>query len=115
MYGKGGNIGPDLTGSNRTDVDYLLFNVLNPSGEIQDDYKLVVVTTRDGRTYSGNISAENDRQLTLRVVGQDAVIINKANIQSREVMPVSMMPNGLFETLTDKEVVDLVAYLRTMK
>jgi putative heme-binding domain-containing protein len=115
MYGKGGSIGPDLTGSNRTDVDYLLFNVLNPSGEIQDDYKLVVITTRDGRTYSGNISAENDRQITLRIVGQDAVIINKANIQSREVMPVSMMPNGLFETLNDTEIVDLVAYLRTMK
>lgn len=115
MYGKGGNIGPDLTGSNRGDVDYILFNVLDPSAEIQDDYKLVVVTTRDGRTYAGNISAQNDRQLVLRVVGQDAVVINKANIQSQEVTPNSMMPQGLFETLTNEEVVDLVAYLRTMK
>jgi putative heme-binding domain-containing protein len=115
MYGKGGNIGPDLTGSNRGEVDYILFNVLDPSAEIQDDYKLVVITTRDGRTYAGNISAQNERQVVLRVVGQDAVVINKANIQSQEVTPNSMMPQGLFETLTNEEVIDLVAYLRTMK
>lgn len=111
MYGEGAAIGPDLTGSNRSDVDYLLFNVLEPSSEIQDDYKLVVITTRDGRTYSGNITGENDRQVTMRIVGQDAVIINKSTIQSRETTPLSMMPTGLFGTLTDEEVIDLVGYL----
>lgn len=114
MYGKGGNIGPDLTGSNRASLDYLLFNVLNPSGEIQDDYKLVVVTTRDGRTYSGNVISENDRQVTMRIVGQDAVKINKSDIQSREVMPTSLMPVGLFDSLNETEVLDLVKYMRTM-
>ncbi|MGV3640906.1 MAG: c-type cytochrome, partial [Adhaeribacter sp.] len=113
MYGQGGNLGPDLTGSNRSDPEYLLFNVLNPSGEIQDDYKLVVINTRDGRTYSGNVVAETARQLTLRVVGQDAVLLNKSQIQSREVTPVSMMPPGLFNSLSDGEVLDLVAYLQT--
>jgi putative membrane-bound dehydrogenase-like protein len=115
MYGKGGILGPDLTGSNRSNPDYLLFNVLNPSGEIQDDYKMVVITTRDGRTYSGNVVTENARQLTLRVVGQDAVLINKSTIQSREVTPVSMMPPGLFNNLTDAEVLDLVAYFQTQE
>jgi putative membrane-bound dehydrogenase-like protein len=115
MYGEGGNIGPDITGSNRGNVEYLLSNILDPSGEIQDDYKLVVVTTRDGRTYSGNISGENERQLTLRVVGQEAVVVNKSDIQSREVTPVSMMPTGLFKTLTDTEILDLVKYLRSVE
>ena len=73
---------------------------------------MVVVTTRDGRTYSGNVVGENARQITLRIVGQDAVIINKSDIQSREETPVSMMPPGLFETLSDGEVLDLVAYLK---
>ncbi|MES2454528.1 MAG: PVC-type heme-binding CxxCH protein [Bacteroidota bacterium] len=115
MYSEGGTIGPNLTGSNRSKVDYLLFNVLEPSGEIQDDYKLVVVTTRDGRTYSGNIAGENERQITMRIVGQEAVVINKSNIQSREVMPVSMMPNGLFETLSNAEIVNLVGFLSRSK
>ena len=113
MYGEGGIMGPELTGSNRASLDYLLFNILNPSGEIQDDYKMVVVTTRDGRTYTGNVASENERQIRMRVVGQDVVVLNKSDIQSREVTPVSMMPTGLLETLTDKEVVDLVAFMRT--
>lgn len=111
MYGEGEEMGPDLTGSNRTDVDYILLNVLDPSAEIQDDYKMVVITTRDGRNYSGNVIAENERQLTLRVIGQDPVIINKSAIQSREATPVSMMPPGLFENMDDKEIIDLVSYL----
>jgi putative membrane-bound dehydrogenase-like protein len=115
MYGKGGNIGPELTGSNRSNTDYILFNVLNPSGEIQDDYKLVVVITRDGRTYSGNVISENDRQLTMRIVGQDKVFINKSDIQSREVMPTSLMPVGLFDNMEEPEILDLMKYLKTMK
>lgn len=112
MFGEGGNIGPDLTGSNRTNVNYILSNVLNPSEEIQDDYRMVVITTRDGRTWSGNVIGENERQITLRVVGQDAVIVNKSDIQSQETTDVSMMPPGLFDMLRDEEVLDLVAYLR---
>lgn len=115
MYGEGGTLGPDLTGSNRANLDYLLFNVLNPNGDVPDAYRMVVVTTRDGRTFTGNVVAETERQITLRVVGRDDVVINKSIIQSRESTEVSMMPPGLFDTLTDREVIDLVAYLRTVE
>jgi putative membrane-bound dehydrogenase-like protein len=115
MYGEGGILGPDLTGSNRSDPEYIFMNVLEPSAEIQDDYKMVVINTRDGRTYSGNIIAENDRQLTMRIVGQDQLIINKSAILSREVTDVSMMPSGLFENLTQAEIVNLIGYLKTKK
>jgi putative membrane-bound dehydrogenase-like protein len=113
LFSQGSNIGPDLTGSNRSNLDYLLLNILEPSAEIQDDYRLVVVTTRDGRTYSGNITREDQRQITMRVVGQDAVVINKSTIQSREIMSTSMMPPGLLEPLTPAEVANLVAYLQS--
>ena len=115
MYGEGGEIGPDLTGSNRTNIDYLLGNVMDPSGEIQDDYKMVVITTRDGRTHVGNLAAENDRQITMRVVGKEPVVILKSSIQSREETPMSMMPPGLFKSLSDQEVLELVAFLKTIK
>ena len=113
MYGEGGTLGPDITGSNRANLDYLLSNILNPSEEIQDDYKMVIVTTRDGRTYLGNVAAENDRQLTLQTVGQEAVVINKSDIQTREVSPASIMPEGLLETLSSNDVLDLVSFLQT--
>ena len=76
---------------------------------------MVVITSRDGRTYSGNIIGENDRQLTMRVIGQDQLVINKSDIQSQETAAVSMMPEGLLETLSDQEILDLIGYLQTDK
>ena len=113
LFGEGGKVGPDLTGSNRRSIDYILSNVLNPSEVIQEDYKMVVITTRDGRTWSGNIVGQNARQVTLRVVGQDAVTLNKSDVQSQEATEVSMMPPGLFTSLPDEQVLDLVAYLQS--
>jgi putative heme-binding domain-containing protein len=116
LYGEGGAIGPDLTGSNRGNLDYLLLNVLDPNAEVPDGYKMVLVNTRDGRTFSGTVVTETDRQITLRVVGRDApVAIRKADVQTREVAAASMMPPGLFDALADREVIDLVAYLRTVE
>ena len=114
MYGKGGEIGPELTGSNRSHLDYLLFNILDPSGDIQDDYRLVVLTSRYGRTYTGNIVSETDRQIRLKTVGEGIISINKANIQSKEVTEVSMMPPGLLDNLSDQEIINMIAYLQKM-
>jgi len=119
LNGEGGTVGPDLTGTNRVNANWLLLNILEPNADVQDAYKLTVVTTRDGRTYSGSIAAETDRQLTLRVMaadqGRSSVAVNKADIQSRDTTAVSMMPPGLLDTLTDSEVVDLMAYVRQVE
>jgi putative membrane-bound dehydrogenase-like protein len=113
LYGEGGILGPDITGSNRTQLDYLLTNIVDPSGDVQDDYRMVMVTTRDGRTYVGNVATESERALTLRVVGQDSVVIAKSDIQSREQSDLSIMPEGLLDAFSENEVVDLVGYLMT--
>ena len=115
LHGEGGKIGPELTGSNRTNITYLLSNILNPSGDVQEDYKLVVITTQDGRSYSGNVIAENNRSITLRIVGQDPIIINKSQIRTRDVSEKSMMPEGLLNNLSTEEVLDLMAYLNKME
>ena len=115
LYGEGGKLGPDITGSNRANLDYLLSNLIEPSSEIQDDYRMVVITSRDGRTHSGNVIAETDRQLTMRVIGQNHLVINKSDIQSRETATTSLMPEGLLQGLSDKEVLDLIGYLRSSK
>ncbi len=112
LYGQGGKIGPDLTGSNRANLDYILTEIIDPSEVMQDGYQLVTVTTRDGRTLAGNAAAEDARQLTLRLIGQDTVVA-KSEILSREKSPVSMMPEGLLRALSTDEVRDLIAYLRT--
>jgi putative membrane-bound dehydrogenase-like protein len=112
LYGAGGNLGPDLTGSNRANLDYILNQIVNPSEVMNEAYQLVTVATRDGRTLAGNVAAEDERQLTLRLVGQDTTIA-KSDIVSREKSPVSLMPEGLLKSLSNDEVRDLIAYLRT--
>ncbi len=115
MYDQGGILGPDLTGSNRGNTAYLLNNIIEPSGELQDDYKMVVITTQDGRTYSGNIVSQNERQTTMRIVGQDNLVLNNSDIQSKDITDKSMMPEGILNTLTDQEVLNLVAYMKTLE
>lgn len=112
LYGRGGKLGPDITGANRASLDYLLDNILDPSGVIQDDYKMVMIITRDGRALAGNVVGENERQLTLRVVGQELVLA-KSEIQSRETARVSMMPEGILTYMEDEEIIDLFSYLQS--
>tara|TARA_A100001037_G_C15152483_1_gene640379 strand:- start:190 stop:4179 length:3990 start_codon:yes stop_codon:yes gene_type:complete len=115
MYGEGGILGPELTGADRTNIDYLLNNVMDPSGIIQDDYKMVMITTRDGRTYAGNIANENDRSITLRVVGQDAVVISKSSIQSMDNSELSMMPEAMLDDMSTTQILDLFSYLMSQR
>jgi putative heme-binding domain-containing protein len=114
MYGEGGVIGPEITGANRSSLEYLLGNIVTPSAVIQDAYKMHIVLTDDGRVYSGIPAGENERQLRLRVANQtEPVVIAKSQIESREIASVSMMPQGILKPLTDSEVLDLFAYLQS--
>jgi len=96
MYGEGGEIGPDLTGSNRANLDYILLNILDPSADIPDSYKMVTVTTHEGQTLVGSIAEENGRRIVLNSVGQKQIVA-KQDIKSRVVSDISMMPEGLVD------------------
>ncbi|MEZ6123225.1 MAG: DUF6807 family protein [Planctomycetaceae bacterium] len=114
LHGSGGTIGPDITGANRGHLEYLLGNILTPSAIIQDAYRMQIILTNDGRVFSGIPVEENDRQLKLRIANRpDPVTIAKSSIESRDVAPVSMMPEGILKTFTDQEVLNLIAYLQT--
>ena len=110
LYGEGGLIGPDLTGSDRANLDYVLENVLDPNAAIVKDYLLNVVTTKDGRSISGLIVTENDASLTVQTV-TERIVLSKEDLATRQTLPVSMMPEGIFQALQDDEVRDLVGYL----
>jgi putative heme-binding domain-containing protein len=113
LFELGGRIGPELTGANRGDMNYLLGNILTPSEVIQDAYRMSLVLTNEGRLYSGILAGESERHIELRVVGEnEPVVIPKSTIASREVAPVSMMPDGILNDLTDANVLDLVKYLQ---
>ena len=114
LYGQGGQIGPDLTGSNRGDIDYILLNMIDPSADVPDTYKSVTINTRDGQVLVGTIAAEDGQRIFLNTVGQKLTIL-KSDIKSRAVSKMSMMPEGLLPALSDAQVIDLVKYLQTKK
>jgi putative heme-binding domain-containing protein len=110
MYGQGGKIGPDLTGSGRANLDYLLENIADPSGIVSADYRMSLLTLKDGRQLSGVIAEKSDRTLTLRTL-TDALTLDSAEVVKEEASPLSMMPEGLLLALQPDQVRDLIAYL----
>jgi len=115
LHGEGGLVGPDLTGANRTDINYLLGNIVTPNAIIRDDYKMTIVSTDDGMVYSGVIKSENTHFLELRVANlQEPVKIPKSQIMDREITAMSMMPEGLIEHLSDQQIINLFSYLRNL-
>ncbi|HSJ04638.1 MAG TPA: hypothetical protein VK956_19360, partial [Verrucomicrobium sp.] len=110
LYGEGNLIGPDLTGSGRKDVNYLIENIVDPSAMLAADYKMSVVTLKDGRILSGNVASKTDRTLTLKMIGQEQVV-ERSEIASMQELPVSMMPEGLLLVLSEEQVRNLMAYL----
>ena len=110
LFGVGGKVGPDLTGSQRANLDYLLSNVVDPSAVVAGDYQITLLQTTDGRVLTGIVKQEDDAALTLQTA-TDKVIIPKSEIEERKKMPTSLMPEGLLTKLSVEEVRDLVAYL----
>lgn len=112
LFGEGGKIGPDITGSNRANLDYILENVLDPSAIVGKDYRITVIVTRDGRNVSGLIQKETDSAVTIRTIN-DTVVVAKADIEERKLSELSLMPEGQLNQLTADEQRDLIAYLGT--
>jgi putative heme-binding domain-containing protein len=112
LYGEGGDIGPDLTGSNRADLNYILENIIDPNAAIGTDYQLSQITTKDGRGLGGIIAEETDKALVIKMANE-RITLSKDEIKERTVLPASMMPEGLITTMTELEIRDLIAYLAT--
>ena len=111
LFGEGIALGPDLTGSNRADLAYVLENALAPSAVVAKEYLLNIFTLKDGSTLSGMVKAETPEFITLSMPGGTETDVKKADIEKRQEMTQSLMPAGLFEALPLEQVADLVKYL----
>jgi putative membrane-bound dehydrogenase-like protein len=114
LFDVGGHVGPDLTGSNRADLGYLLTNVVDPSAVIGKDYLLSVIKLKDKRVLSGIIKKDDGNSILLQTESEQ-ITIPKADITLQKQQPISMMPEGLLAGLKKDEVRDLVAYLGSPK
>lgn len=112
LYGEGGKVGPDLTGSNRQDIDYLMVNIVDPSAVIAKDYMVSIIYMKDDDVYSGIITKEDDSSISV-TVESGVQVLQKSDVKEIKHSELSMMPEGLLTPLSKVELINLVSYLRT--
>ncbi|MBI3880500.1 MAG: c-type cytochrome [Verrucomicrobia bacterium] len=110
LYGSGGEVGPDLTGAGRDNLDYLLDNVADPSAVVSADFRMTVVELKDGRVLNAIIAAKTDRTLTLKTM-TELLTVERTEVVKQQESALSIMPEGLLEALTPEQQRDLIAYL----
>jgi putative membrane-bound dehydrogenase-like protein len=113
LYGVGRKVGPDLTGSNRKNLDYLLENIIDPSASVAADFRVSVVVLDDGRVLNGVVSDQTDRTVTLQTA-QEPITLDRKSIDQMKQTPNSLMPDGMLQNLSDEQVRDLIAYLTSL-
>jgi putative heme-binding domain-containing protein len=112
LFGTGGKVGPDITGSNRANVDYLLENILDPSAVIPKEYAATVLELKSGRFVTGIVRGESPAALTV-VTANETLTVPRDEIESRRTSDTSMMPEDQLKPMTDAEVRALMAYLQS--
>ena len=121
MKGNGGKLAPDLfdlqkkLADQKTDVAKIVDSLVVPSKEIEEKYRTQIVVTVDGKLHSGVVVSEDDKVLRLSANPLEknvkVVEIDQNEIDEREESKVSIMPEGLLNTMTRNEIFDLLAYI----
>jgi putative heme-binding domain-containing protein len=112
LYGEGGRIGPDITGSQRQNLDYLLENIVEPSAAVSPDFRLSNIEMKDGRILSGLIRPRDQQSFTL-ITSNQTMILAKSDLEGQRGTDQSIMPEGQLEALNVSERTALLRYLMT--
>ena len=113
LFHQGGHIGPDLTQYKRDDTLRMLLNVVNPSAEIREGFENYMVLTDDGRVAAGFLFDQDKHIVVLRGADGQNITIGRKDIDEMVKQPKSLMPEGLLSKLSDQQVRDLMAYIRS--
>lgn len=113
--GQGGRIGPALDGTGHRGIEAILRNVLTPSAAMEAGYRSFRVLTKDGRIFNGLLVSRNEEGVVLRVPNTPDQKISTSNIDRAEFTSLSVMPDGLLETMTPEQVSDILTYLMSLK
>jgi putative heme-binding domain-containing protein len=112
--GEGGSVGPDLTGVGRRISPHdLLESILLPSKIITEGYATTEIELKSGDVVLGRVEREDDRAVLIRPLAatEEVVTIRKSDIRRRALSTLSNMPTGIINTLSESQVLDLLAYL----
>lgn len=114
-YGSvpGGNAGPDLSGVRNQPAEAILLHVIVPNYEVYPAYQTLNIETSDGNTVSGWLLAETDNSITVRTAFSTEVSVLRKNIKSITNPGISLMPDGLEQAMTQQELLDMIAFLKS--
>jgi len=113
---EGAELGPDMNKlATRLKREEIIESIIDPNAKIDPKYLATNVTTKDGDEISGLVVTEDDQTLTVAMGSGQKQIIRKSNIQSRATLKVSSMPEGLAQTMSAQEFVDLIEFLASQK
>jgi putative heme-binding domain-containing protein len=107
---EGGEVGPDLTGVGRADLETLLVNVIDPNQVIGKGYENVEVETKDDRIVSGRLIEDTDTRVVLLSAGPKEEVIAKSDIERMRVSELSVMPEGL-EQIPDEDFRNMILFI----
>lgn len=113
LFDEGETIGPELTGADRGNLDFLMTSLVDPSALVRKEYQSQTIALRDGRVLSGLVVDENDRVLTVVDGNRQKTAIARDLIEASKPADFSLMPEGLLEKLTEPQIRDLFRYLQS--
>ncbi|MEZ6089414.1 MAG: c-type cytochrome [Pirellulaceae bacterium] len=113
LFEEGGQIGPELTAFKRDDVRQLLVNVINPNLEIREGYENMMLLTLDGRAINGFVEDQDNQVVVIKGAEGQRTVVEKENIDLMQASKNSLMPEGLVSKLSEQQLRDLFAYLRS--
>jgi putative heme-binding domain-containing protein len=113
LFGEGSTVGPDLTAVDRKNLDVLLSNVIDPGAVIREGYQQYVVSTADGRVLSGLLAENTREKITVLDAQGVRTPLRAGEVEAMTRADTSLMPEGLLDALSDQELRDLFAYLRS--
>jgi putative membrane-bound dehydrogenase-like protein len=113
--GRGQDIGPDLSSVGRAEPRHVLESILKPSNLVAPHYQAWILTMADGRVLTGMLIRTELDEYTYVDPRGVPVKVNTRDIVASRPAPNSIMPDGLADRLTDQELRDLLAYLRSRR
>ena len=111
LFGEGGKVGPELTGYERDNLDFLLPAIVDPSLAIREEFTAFNITTKDDESLTGFITENKPQSVTLMDPTGHAIVIAREQIQSLQASRVSLMPEGLLDALSEQQIRDLLRYI----
>jgi putative heme-binding domain-containing protein len=108
----GSNIGPNLLSIGASaPVDYIIDSLLQPSKKIKEGYATAMVEMKDGSNFTGYLTREDDKEILLTDATGQTRTLPVSQVGKKQIIPVSLMPAGLTNSLRRDELTDLIRFL----